>query len=311
MTPYASHLMKQIVAQSAQAIGQRLLDDCINTSKTHSPVQLTGDDIKWHWDEIKAIAQYWGGPAPFDFDQAERAIAEFFVAQLYRLPPHEQVTLYVGCLGEDEFFEARIEEFSDVFQLTHPQFSDVLSHLMEQLMSFVGSGFAPEAYQASEAEAFMDQVDLMEPQLKYFRAAHQALAGSHAIDIRHRLVAALKAEAQNMPAFEIADEGCRSHWDEICVMAHIGSDHILYSMLMSTLDDSALRAIKALPKTEQYALWADSRWGEDWVENCDWDDFPIDIHTDSNGLTEAAETVRDHLLSAASRSNFYHDEIGE
>jgi hypothetical protein len=150
----------------------------------------------------------------------------------------------------------------------------------------------------------------MTPRLKYFRRAHQELAQSHAFDIRQRLVAELRAEAKITPAFDIADEGCRSHWDEICVMACMGGEHILYSMLLSTLDDSALRAIKALPETEQYALWAESRWGEDWVENCDWDHFPIDIHTDNDGLIEAAENVRSRLLSSASKETFFHDEYG-
>lgn len=128
-------------------------------------------------------------------------------------------------------------------------------------MSFVVSGRSPEDYEASEAEEFILQVKHMEPRLKYFRRAHQELAQSHAFDIRQRLVAELRADAKNTPAFDIADEGCRSHWDEICVMAYMGGDHILYSMLLSSLDDSALRAIKALPETEQYALWAVSRWG--------------------------------------------------
>lgn len=78
------------------------------------------------------------------------------------------------------------------------------------------------------------------------------------------------------------------------------------------LDDSALHAIKALPEIEQYALCTESRWGEDWVENCDWDNFPVDIHTDSDDLIDAAENVRSRLISSASASKetFFHDEYG-
>lgn len=311
MTPHAQLLMKQLLAQNAQTIGQRLIDDCINTSKTYSPVQLSGDNVKCHWDEIKTIAHYWGRRAPFEFDQAEQAIATFFVEQLYRLPPLERATLYIGGIGAEEFSEAKVEEFADAFQLTHPQFSDVLCHLMEQLMSFVRSGQAPDDYQASEIEKFMDQVDRMEAQLKYFRKAHQALASSHAHDIRQRLVADLKAEAKSLPAFDIADEGCRSHWDEICVMARVRADHMLFGALQSTLEQSALRAIKKLPEEQKCALWADTCWGSDWVETCEWDDFPVDLYTDNDGLIEAAEVVREVLFSATSGETFYHDEFGE
>ena len=310
MTDCTQILMRQLLAKNAQAIVQRLLDECVNLSKTYPPVQLEQAMCERHWEEIKIIAQHWGGPAPFEYDKAEQYIVGFFADRLNRLPPHERATLCMGLIGVDDLPEGSLNNATENFELDESRFDQILTVLLEDLMSFVDSGRAPEDYEASEAEEFMFQVKRMEPRLKYFRRAHQALAQSHAFDIRQRLVTELRAEAKNTPAFDIADEGCRSHWDEICVMAYMGGDHILYSMLLSTLDHSAFRAIKALPETEQYALWAESRWGEDWVENCDWDDFPIDIHTDSDGLIEAAETVRNRLLFLASQNTFFHDEYG-
>jgi hypothetical protein len=302
--------MQQVIANNAQAIVQRLLDDCVNQSKTHPPVQLERSMCARHWEEIKVIAHHWGGPAPFDYDEVERVLVGFFIERLHRLPAHEKVTLCMGLIGVDDLPESALDQAYGNFELDDLRIGQILNVLLEDLMSFVDSGCAPEDYESSEAEEFISQVEHMTPRLKYFLRAHQALAQSHAFDIRQRLVAELKAEAKNTPAFDIADEGCRSHWDEICVMAYMGGDHILYSMLLSTLDDSAWRAIKALPETEQYALWAMSRWGEDWVENCDWDNFPVDIHMDSDGLIEAAENVRSRLISAASKESFFHDEYG-
>jgi hypothetical protein len=310
MNHHTPHLAQRLLAQSAQSIVHRLRAKCINLSKTWPPVQLPRDMCAWHWDEIKVIAHHWGGPAPFDADEAVRFIEGFFEKRLHRLPPHDQATLCMGLDGVDDLPEDALNNSSLNFQLDGLRIKQILNVLLEDLMSFVANGHAPEAYEPSEAEEFIGQVEHMKPRLKYFRRAHQALAQSHAFDIRQRMVTELRAEAKNTPAFDIADEGCRSHWDEICVMAYMGGDHILYSMLLSTLDDSALRAIKALPETEQYALWAVSRWGEDWVENCDWDDFPIDIHTDSDGLIEAAENVRSRLLASASQNTFFHDEYG-
>jgi hypothetical protein len=310
MTDHTQNLMRQLLARNAQAIVQRLLDECVNLSKTHPPVQLERSMCERHWEEIKVIAHYWGGPAPFDYDEVERALVGFFIERLQRLPTHEQATLCMGLTGVEDLPENALDKASQNFELDDLRFGQILNVLLEDLMSFVDSGRAPEDYESSEAEEFSSQVAYMTPRLKYFRRAHQALAQSHAFDIRQRLVAELRAGAKNTPAFDVADEGCRSHWDEICVMAYMGGDHILYSMLLSTLDDSALRAIKALPETEQYALWAESRWGEDWVDNCDWDHFPTDIYTDSDGLNEAAETVRSRLLSSASQDTFFHDEYG-
>jgi hypothetical protein len=311
MTDRTQNVMKKLLAKNAQAIVQRLLDECVNLSKTHPPVQLERSMCERHWEEIKVIAHHWGGPAPFDYDDVERVIAEFFADRILRLPAYEQATLCMGLTGVDDLPENALDKASENFELDGLRIGQILIVLLEDLMSFVDSGRAPEDYESSEAEEFISQVAYMTPRLKYFRRAHQALAQSHAFDIRQRLVAELRAEAKNTPAFDIADEGCRSHWDEICVMAYMGGDHILYSMLEATLDRSAFYAIKALPETEQYSLWAESRWGEDWVENCDWDHFPIDIYTDSDGLIEAAETVRNRLLSEASQSNFYHNELGE
>lgn len=311
MTGCTQNLMRQLLAKNAQAIVQRLLDECVNLSKTYPPVQLERSMCERHWEEIKVIAHHWGRPAPFDYEDVERVIAEFFADRIFRLPAYEQATLCMGLTGVDDLPENALDKASENFELDGLRIGQILNVLLEDLMSFVDSGRTPQEYEVSEAEEFINQVERLTPRLKYFRRAHQALANSHAFNIRQRLVDELKAEAKNTPAFDIADEGCRSHWDEICVMAYMGGDHILYSMLLSTLDDSAFRAIKALPETEQYALWAESRWGEDWVENCDWDHFPTEIYTDSDGLIEAAENVRDQLLSSASKSNFYHDEIGE
>ena len=310
MSGSTQNLMQQVIANNAQAIVQRMLDDCVNQSKTHPPVQLQRSMCERHWEEIKVIAHFWGGPAPFDYDEVERVLVGFFIERLYRLPAHEKATLCMGLIGVDDLPENSLDKTSENFELDGLRIGQILNVLMEDLMSFVDSRCAPEEYEVSEAEEFISQVEHMKPRLKYFRRAHQALAQSHAFDIRQRLVAELRAEAKNTPAFDIADEGCRSHWDEICVMAYMGGDHILYSMLESTLDRSAFDAIKALPETEQYALWAVSRWGEDWVENCDWDNFPVDIHTDSDGLIEAAENVRSRLISSASQETFFHDEYG-
>ena len=310
MTDNTQNLMQKLLAKNAQAIVQRLLDECVNLSKTHPPVQLERSICERHWEEIKVIAHHWGGPAPFDYDDVERVIAEFFADRILRLPAYEQATLCMGLKGVDDLPENALDKASENFELDGLRIGQILIVLLEDLMSFVDSGRAPEDYESSEAEEFISQVAYMTPRLKYFRRAHQALAQSHAFDIRQRLVSELKVEAKNTPAFDIADEGCRSHWDEICVMAYMGGDHILYSMLEATLDRSAFYAIKALPESEQYALWAVSRWGEDWVENCDWDDFPIDIHTDSDGLIEAAENVRSRLISSASQETLFHDEYG-
>lgn len=310
MNLHSPNLAQRLLAQSAQAIVHRLRAKCINLSKKWPPVQLPRDMCAWHWDEIKVIAHHWGGPAPFDADEAERFIVEFFEKRLHRLPPHDQATLCMGLEGVDDLPEDALDNSGLNFELDGLRIEQILNLLFEDLMSFVARGHAPEEYQPSEAEEFIYQVEHMTPRLKYFRSAHQVLAQSHAFDIRQRLVAELKAEAKNTPAFDIADEGCRSHWDEICVMAHMGGDHILYSMLESTIGRSAFDAIKALPESEQYALWAVSRWGEDWVDNCDWDHFPTDIYTDSDGLIEAAETVRSRLLSSASQESFFHDEYG-
>lgn len=264
-----------------------------------------------HWEEIKTIAQHWGGPAPFEYDEAEQHIVGFFANRLHRLPAHEQATLCMGLIGVDELTDGSLSEAAESFELDALRFDQILNILMEDLMSFVDSGQAPEQYQASEAEEWFNQVEFMKPLLKYFRRTHQSLVYDYAVDIRQRLVADLKVQAKNAPAFDIADEGCRSHWDEICVMAYMGSDHILHSMLLSTLDDSALRAIKALPKTEQYALWADTRWSIDWLETCDGKNVSIDLYIDSNGLIEAAETVRNQLMASTSNEPFNHDELGE
>lgn len=311
MTDYPQNLMQELLAKNAQAIVQGLLDEYVNQSKIHPPIQLERAMCERHWEEIKVIARHWGGPAPFDHDEVERVMVGFFIERLHRLPAHEKATLCMGLIGVDNLPENALDQASGNFELDDLRFDQILTVLVEDLMSFVDSGRAPEDYEVSDADELFNQIERLKPRLKYFRRAHQALAQSHASGIRQRLVAELRANAENTLAFEIAAEGCRSHWDEICVMACMGGDHILYSMLLYTLDDSALRAIKALPENEQYALWAASCWGEDWVDNCDWNNFPTDIHTDSNGLIEAAETLRDHLLSQASRSNFYHDEIAE
>eukprot|EP01034_Spumella_vulgaris_P028090 gene28090-34892_t len=62
--------MRQLLAKNAQAIVQRLLDECVNLSKTHPPVQLERSMCERHWEEIKVIAHHWGGPAPFAYDES-------------------------------------------------------------------------------------------------------------------------------------------------------------------------------------------------------------------------------------------------
>nr|WP_315229963.1 hypothetical protein [uncultured Limnohabitans sp.] len=298
MTDCRQNLMRQLLAKNAQAIVQRLLDDCVNQSKTHPPVQLERSMCERHWEEIKVIAHHWGGPVPFDYDEIERVMAEFFADRLVRLPAHEQATLCMGLMGVDDLPEDALNNASKKFQLDGLRTGQILNVLLEDLMSFVAGGHAPDAYEPTEVEEFIIQVDFMESRLKYFRDAHQELARSHAIDLRQSLVAELRTCAKNTPAFNLTDEGCRSHWDEICVMSQMGGDHALYWVLMSTLDESAMSAINALPEEERYALWANSRTGQDWVENCDWKEFPVDLHMNNDGLIEAAETVRAQLLSS-------------
>jgi hypothetical protein len=145
MSDSTQNLMQQVIANNAQAIVQRMLDDCVNQSKTHPPVQLERSMCERHWEEIKVIAHYWGGPAPFDYDEVERVLVGFFIERLYKLPAHEKATLCMGLIGVDDLPENALDQASGNFELDDLRIGQILNVLLEDLMSFVDSGCAHDA----------------------------------------------------------------------------------------------------------------------------------------------------------------------
>jgi hypothetical protein len=95
--------------------------------------------------------ELWGGPAPFDYDDAERVIAGFFADRILRLPAYEQATLCMGLTGVDDLPENALDKSSQNFELDGLRVEQILNVLLENLMSFVDSGRAPEDYESSEA----------------------------------------------------------------------------------------------------------------------------------------------------------------
>ncbi len=297
--PHADQLARQLVDQSGKAIAQRLMDTLAHEAKTRKPVQLEALGCENHWQEITTVARVWGGPAPFDYQEVERNIVHFFLEDLHRMPGHEQALMYASTLTMERLAADGLDSFSAVFRLEPFEIDSLLSALFEQLMSVAHSGLVSDEFEPNEVDRLWDANAALESQLKYFKRAHQVLAEGTAFDVCQRLVTQLCAEAKISPAFDIASEGCETHWDEIRIMANQGSDHILFDTLLSTLENSAWRAIQKLPEREKYALWVDSDDGKDWVNACDGEDFPDEPYMGKSGLLKAAQAIARDVWRAA------------
>ncbi len=297
--PVADQLARQLVDLSGTAIAQRLIDALAHEAKRRQPVQLQALGCKNHWQEIRTMARFWGGSAPFDQQVVEENVAIFFVEELHRMPGREQALLYASMLTMERLAADGLCRFSEAFRLEPLEMDSLLSALFEQLMSVADCGFVSDDFEPNELDRLWNVNEALESQLQYFKQSHQTLAEDTAMRVHTRLVADLCADAKQTPAFDLGDEGCQTHWEEIRVMANQGSDHILFDTLLSTLEQSAWRAIQQLPETEKYALWVDSNDGREWVNFCEGEDFPGGPDIWDAGLWDAAKAIARDVLRAA------------
>lgn len=297
--PLADQLARQLLVLNGQAIADRLMERLAYEAKTRKPVALETMGCQNHWQEIRKVAPYWGGRAPFDYQVVDRIAGDFFVEEIQRMPGHEQACLYVRFFSMERLAAEGLEKFSNAFCLEASELHDLSFVLVDALMTFANSGYVPDALEPNEIDRLWNVNEALASQLQYFKQAHQTLAEDTAMRVHTRLVADLCADANQTPAFDLGDEGCQTHWEEIRVMANQGSDHILFDALLSTLEQSAWRAIQQLPETEKYALWADSANGREWVNSCDGEDFPGGPDMGDADLWDAAQAIARDVLRAA------------
>lgn len=298
-TPLADQLARQLLGLSGQAIADRLMERLAYEAKTRKPVALEAMGCENHWQEIRKVAPYWGGRAPFDYEVIDRIAGDFFVEEIQRMPGHEQACLYVRFFSMERLAAEGLEKFSNAFCLEAWALHDLSFVLVDALMTFANSGYVPDEFEPNELDRLWNVNEALESQLQCFKQAYQTLAEDTATRVHARLLADVCADAKQTPAFDLVDEGCQTHWDEIRIMADQRNDHLLFETLLSTLEQSAWQAIQKLPETEQYALWVDSDDGREWFEYCGGEDFPDQSYIVKSGLRDVAETIARAVLDEA------------
>lgn len=137
---------------------------------------------------------------------------------------------------------------------------------------------------------------------EYYRRCTAILSSHIKNIIRQKLTVNLVKKMQAQPAFGVLGSGLETYWEEVGVIANQGSDNLLYETLISQLDGDVLTALKALPEAEQFALWACTDIGADWLNGFEDGDYPDDVVGFKKDLTDVIEDIRSELLGRAMNS---------
>lgn len=99
-------------------------------------------------------------------------------------------------------------------------------------------------------------------------------------------------------------EDYKTHWDEIRQLAQQGGNHLLYELLLSTIEGNALAAFRELTDVEQYALWVTSGSGQDCLQTYrdGGSHHPENLVVSSESESEIVQKIRVAVLSHAARA---------